>query len=233
MDFSQNLLYLSAILSISGTKGQNFGTFMAKHMNAIQNYIMAGYGRGWDQCDVIAETNLRAVPHLIIKLQKLGLLDAMGYFHSHCLLVIYHVKRREDLEALVEFGKRVIMKKRLALVLRLGSDIGLDAVNRTRLPVLIAAVLNNGEEQFLCPVVGEGESFMQDHMCDDNYTSYKNKILRIGMLGMAPYLEVTNKSIDGIDYHLLQLLVKRMNFVANITIPKHLMASIAMVRVCI
>ena len=244
MNVSLKLMCFCAFLLITETQAQQLGTFLAKHKNAVENYIMTGYGRGWDQCDVVAdqfhaESALGAVPQLIMELQKLKSLETNDYLSSHCLLVTYHVKRKEDLEALVEFGKSVIMNKRLSLVLRLGSDISLDALNRTGLPILVGAVLNNGKEQFLCPAVGEKKSLMQDHMCGQNYTSYKNKVLRIGMLGFPPNLKVTNSGIypvrhypvDGVDFHLLQLLVKRKNFVANITIPKHLPASIAMVSI--
>ena len=45
-------------------------------------------------------------------------------------------------------------KKRLALVLKLGPGMVLDmATNTEKLPFLIAADMENGREQYLCPGV--------------------------------------------------------------------------------
>ena len=252
MNLSPYPVYFYAFLLMSGNLGQIYGSILAEHKGAIEEFIMAGYGRGWDQCDIIAdpihaENGPEAGPKLIMGLQNLKELRPNAYSTSHCLLMTYNVRSEENLEALIKFGKSVILKKRLALVLKLGPNITLDAVNRTSMPILVAAELHDGAVQFLCPAVGEDESQMQDQMCGQDYTSYKNKVLRIGMLGMSPYLEVTNgnggnagvtnpnlmvsggKSIEGIDFDLLQLLVKRRNFVANITVPRNLPASIYMV----
>ena len=221
---------------MSGNLGQISGSIIEQHKGAIEKFIMVGYGRGWDQCDIIADpthakSRLLAIPHLIIDIQNLKDLEPIAYSSSHCLLMTYNVKNEKNLETLIKFGKSVILKKRLALVLKLSSNITLDAIKQKSMPILVAAELHNRRVQFLCPAVGEDKSEVQEHMCGQEYTSYKNKVLRIGMLGMPPYLKVTNagKSIEGIDFDLLQLHVKWKNFVANITIPKNLFASISMV----
>ena len=245
-------VYFYAFLLISGNLGQISGSILAGHKGAIEKYIMVGYGRGWGQCDIIAESRhaesgFEAFPKLIMDLQNLNKFEPIAYSSSHCFLMTYNVNSDKTLEALIKFGKSVILKKRLALVLKLGPNITLDTVIRTSMPILVAAKLHNGGEQFLCPAVGEDESQMQDHMCGPEYTTYRNKVLRIGMLGMYPYLKVTNgngnnlgvtnpnlmvnggRSIEGVDFDLLQLLVSRRNFVTNITVPRNLPASIYMV----
>ena len=79
--------------------------------------------------------------------------------------------------------------KRAAFVIKMSSGMTLNmAPNITKLPFLVAAELEDGREQFLCPVVGEPEPFLQHSMCDHAYTSYKNKVIRVGVIGVPPYL---------------------------------------------
>ena len=108
---------------------------------------------------------------------------------SHCLLVSVEVNKNEGLAAVLKFGWTVVQHKRVALVMKMVSGVTLnEAMNITKLPFLVAAELNGGKEQFLCPVVGEREPHLQNSMCDDNYTSYKDKVIRFGIIGVPPYL---------------------------------------------
>ena len=101
---------------------------------------------------------------------------------------MYKVNSIKSLLALVEFGRRVIQHKRIALVVKLGSGVTLNDIKNThKLPFLIAAELDKGEEQFLCPVIGQPEPWGQQSMCKESYVSTKDKVLRVGMVGHRPW----------------------------------------------
>ena len=121
------------------------------------------------------------------EIQTLNLKAAFAY--STCLLVHYDVSSSTTLSALFEFGLKAIDHVRLAMVVTMGSGITLEMANNTsNLPFLVAAQLDNGKEQFLCPVVGKREPHVQNSMCDDNFASYKDKTIRFGIIGVPPYL---------------------------------------------
>ena len=108
---------------------------------------------------------------------------------SHCLLAMYKMNSIKSLLALVEFGRRAIQHKRIALVLKLGSGVTLkDIENTHKLPFLITAELENGEEQFLCPVIGQAEPWEQQSMCKESHVSTKDKVLRVGIIGIRPWV---------------------------------------------
>ena len=63
----------------------------------------------------------------------------------------------KDIMQVLPLGWKTVNKKRLSLVLKIGPRIGLNmAANTEKLPFLIAAEMQNGKEQFLCP----GEHFI-------------------------------------------------------------------------
>ena len=156
----------------------------------IQDYIMTGHGNGWKNCDLMSynfkEAGFNEVtPQFVITLDKLLTID-LGFLMSstNCLLVLYQVDNLQNLASVIMFGWKAIKYKRVALILKLGSDLILDqAINVTKLPFPIAAETANGEEQFICPFIGEETPIFQKHMCKRQYVSMKNKILRIGMVG--------------------------------------------------
>ena len=120
-------------------------------------------------------------------------------------------------------GKQTVQKKRLALVLKLlSSNTSLTfryiANTMNNLPFLVAAVLSNGEEQFLCPVVGEHKPRLQDVMCDLSLTSYKNKMVRTGIAGVPPYFIMKEQKIDGVDVKFLNFMAEKKSLQLNITI---------------
>ena len=236
MKFSPSFIPLWVFLLIfRAAEGQELSSFLARHKRAIENYIMAGHGRGWDTCDVVTqqlleERSLRAVPQWVMELQMLKTLETSLLSPADCLLVTYRVKSERNLQTLMEFGQSVILKKRFALLLKLDSNITLDAVNRTNLPFLVSAEMSSGKEEFLCPVVGKQEAQIQPDMCKQSYTTCKNKVLRVGILGRPPYFKLTrDNSMDGLDVQLLKLLAKKKGFVPNVTVAKNLWASITMV----
>ena len=184
--------YVAGELLFEGIRGQELEAFLADHKEAIEEYIMSGYGGGWKHCDVLTgDANIpNDVPHLVMDSKELQKLNIGTVFSSsHCLVASYHVNDNQSLSALLEFGWRAIQYKRIALVLRLGIGMTLDpTINRaSSLPFLVAALENNGAKTFLCPVVGEVTPRRKDHMCPKSYSSLKNKALRIGMVGPAPY----------------------------------------------
>ena len=166
--------------------------FLARHREAIESYIMTGYGKGWRSCDVISDTPqgpafLEGNPHFVMKAVDLKNFDiSTTLASSHCLLASYYVRSNTSLSALIEFGWTVVQHKRLALVLKMGPGINLVmATNTTKLPFVVAAELWDGTSQFLCPVVGEREPRLQDSTCD---ASLKGKAIRVTYFGVPPYL---------------------------------------------
>ena len=157
-----------------------------------------------------------------------------AFSHSPCLFVIYHVTSNDSLSALLEFGWAAIQHVRLALVMKMGPDITLDvAVNTTKLPFLVSARLDSGKEQFLCPVVGENRPRLEQYMCKSSYASYKDKILRTGLVGLDPYFMVTKNGIDGMDFRMLMVLANRLIFRPNIIVPNSFKAAINTVCNCL
>ena len=59
-------------------KAQEMGEFLARHKADIDNFVMAGYGKGWSHCDIVTEYYheggfLETVPQLVMELEKLQL----------------------------------------------------------------------------------------------------------------------------------------------------------------
>ena len=128
-------------------------TFLDRHISDIENYIMTGYGNGWNQCDEITldPKFLDNRPLYLIDQNLINVIQLPNTLaSSSCLIVTSQVRSNQSLSALIQFGWNVVRYKRLALVLGMSSDISLDfAKNTTGLPFLIAALLQGGKEELL------------------------------------------------------------------------------------
>ena len=78
-----------------------------------------------------------------------------------------------------------------------------------------------GKEQFLCPVLGESVPRLDNAMCKPSYVSYETKTLRIALMGPPPeFILNRDKTIDGINIRLIEILRERLNFIEEIVIPR-------------
>ena len=176
--------------------GQMQPQFLSKHRKSIESYTMTGSGKRIDdyQCDVLYDDpqgySVEGGAQFVMDIEKMDCFDiSSNIASSDCLLVSVEVKNSESLAAVLKFGWAVVQHKRVALVMKMVSNLTLyEARNITKLPFLVAAELEGGREQFLCPVVGEREPHIQNSMCDDKYASYKDKVIRFGIIGVPPYL---------------------------------------------
>ena len=66
-------------------------------------------------------------------------------------------------------------------------------------------------------------------MCQQAYTSYRGKILRVALIGMEPSVVLTRKGIDGSDKRLLDLLATALDFTPLTIIPKSFMGAVELV----
>ena len=70
------ILLLGVLILTVGAQEQDLSGFLGKHKAEIENFVMAGYGRGWDHCDIVTEyyhegNLLETVPQLVMELEKL------------------------------------------------------------------------------------------------------------------------------------------------------------------
>ena len=216
-------LCFGLLLFSRASLGQKLDKFLEEHRVQIQDYIMTGYGGGWANCDMLSREPLGVdAPQFIMGFETAYKLDiGSALSSSHCLLAAYHVESKESLSAIIQFGWRVLQFKRVALILSMAKEITLDmAINTKKLPFLIAAKMEGGGRQFLCPILGRAEPLMQGHMCDMSYASYRYKKLRVGVYGFVPHLFPTKDGIDGTDIRLLKLLAEKLKFMPNVVIPR-------------
>ena len=171
-------------------QGLGFEMFTAEYRRPIEEYVMTGYGDGWRHCDTLwankQEANIdEDIPNFSITLDRLSTIDLRSILsYSRCVLAIYEVDTIENLASIIKFGWKAIRNKRIALILKLGSGLTLDnPINRTRLPFPVAASLENGVEQFICPFIGEDVPILQGQMCIKSYLSLERKTVRIGVTG--------------------------------------------------
>ena len=78
--------------------------------------------------------------------------------------------------------------------------------------------------KFLCPVIGDNKSHIDPFMCKLSYVSYKYKSLKIGIVGIEPYLVPIKSGLDGTDIRLLQMLSERLYFTPEIVTPSSFLA---------
>ena len=175
--------------------GQMRPQLLSKHRKSIERYTMTGNGKRIDdyQCDVLYDDphgySVEGGAQFVMDIEKLDHFDiSSNIASSQCLLVSVEVNNSRSLSAVLKFGWAVVQHKRVALVMKMVSTLTLyEARNVTKLPFLVAAELKGGKEQFLCPVVGKREPHLQNSMCDDNYSSYKDKVIRFSIIGVPPY----------------------------------------------
>ena len=236
---TRNLLLFVVIILPDEVLGEALDKFLETYKDPIQNYIMTGTVNVRHNCDILAfdAYSNESTPQHVMELEKIRKLNTkLAFSHSPCVLVVYHVTSNDSLSALLEFGWSAIQHMRLALITKMGPDITLDmAVNTTKLPFLVSAQLDSGKEQFLCPVIGENRPRLEQYMCKSSYASYKDKILRTGIVGVDPYFVATKNGIDGMDLRMLMLLANKLIFRPNIIVPNSFKAAINMVcnRICV
>ena len=226
------ILLLGTMLLPNLSHGHGHEELLHRYKDPIQNYIMTGNEKGWKQCDILSDrSSLEGTPYIAMELGNIEKVDAkLTFASSHCVLINYCVDSEANLLSLLDFGRVAFQHLRLALVIRLTSGLTLDMVaNYTRLPFLVAAEMDNGKSQFLCPVVGETDPRLESHMCEPYYASYKNRQLLIGMMGMKPYYVDTKMGKDGVDFRMLEMLAERLKFHTKIIVPPSFLASINMV----
>ena len=162
---------LAALLYFGVVFGKNLDQFLKEHKVEIQNYIMAGYGEGWTNCDVLSLKPITMdAPQFIMGFETFNKLDINSALSSsHCLLTAHYVERKESLSAIIKFGWNVMQHKRVALILSMAKGITLDmASNTEKLPFLIVANMEGGGNQFLCPIVGRSEPLLQVSLSTGN-----------------------------------------------------------------
>ena len=99
------------------SQGQELTQFFTEHKAEIQDYIMAGHGRDWLDCDVLSLSRLTIgdAPQFMMDFETFDKLDLRSTLSSsHCLLAAYHVESKELREytsemkrqlSTVEFGR--------------------------------------------------------------------------------------------------------------------------------
>ena len=156
-----------------------------------------------------------------MEVDKIKTLNLKSTFSSSlCLLVIYEARNNNSLSALLQFGREAFLYVRLALVIKLGPGIALDiGTNNKKLPFLVAAESNNGTKQYLCPVVGESEPRFETEMCQSSFVLYKNKTLRLEIMGINPYFVFDEtKNYDGSDIRMIMMFAERLIFQPKIEV---------------
>ena len=205
--------------------GQKLENLLQEHKVKVQNYIMTGYGGGWEHCDVLSLNPIDVgAPQFLMEFKTFSKLDIRSALSSsHCLLAAQHIESKEDLSAIIKFGWKVISHKRIALILSMAKGITLEMTpDIEKLPFIIVARLEGGGEQFLCPVIGRAKPLLQGHMCDISYASYKYKKLRVGISGVVPhfFLPKGNGVMDGTHVRLLSLLAEKLKFMPDVVVPR-------------
>ena len=200
------------------------GHLLAKYKESIQSYIMTGYEGEWRRdCDMLSENSNfpEEVLHLKMDMEHIFTLDMKSALsHSLCLLVNYDVRSEASLSALMDFGWEAINHVRMALVIKMYTGTNLEmASNTSNLPFLVVAELEDGREQFLCPVVGDYKPHLGYKMCSTSLLHYQNKELRIGLMGTMPDFVMTpDRTFDGSNIMMIKMMSKRLKFHPNITI---------------
>ena len=219
------LIGLTVIQWVAHTYGQHLDLFLAKHRNAIEAYIMTGYGDGWKHCDLLSlGSTYQSLPgdaaNFQMNSKTMRTFDISSSFSSsYCLILRTQVNNTRTLADMVEFGWTAIQHKRLGMVMTLENNVTMEGLkNISKLPFPIAAQLDKDKEKFLCPVVGKLYPIVQSFMCPQSFTIYKGKHIRVTTNPYSkPYGKSYKKDGKGIDTKLLQLLQNKMIFEVNST----------------
>ena len=228
MKLVRAFLLLEWVLLLSDISlGEDQKMFLDKYKDEIQEYIMTGHDQGWNNCDIMSASantfSQEGQTKIAMDLDKIKTLNIKSSFaSSSCLLVSYEVRSMASFSTLLDFGWAAIQHIRLALVVKMNSGINLDMLsNTTKLPFLIAADLEEGKEKFICPTVGKRTPLRQEKMCKLSYVSYKEKRLRIALVGIPPHFIFTNDGIiEGTNIRMMRILEQKLNFIAEIIVPE-------------
>ena len=213
------LVPIGLLISFEAAHGHQKNTLLSKHKNSIQEYIMTGQENGWQNCDILsANPSDLSVPQMLMRLEQIHMLDMKSITKdSDCLLVNYDICSKEGLSNLLQFGWEAAYHVRLALVIKICNGITLEiATNTSNLPYLVAIESEKNTDHFICPVVGEIKPRMENEICNPSYLSYKNKALRIGLLGVPPDFVLTSSGVEGINIRLIKMMAKMLKFLPNI-----------------
>ena len=210
---------LGLLFVLNTARGQFKNIFMAKYRNSIQEYIMTGQEENWQNCDILsADPSDLGVPQILMSMGQIQTVNIKSVFKdSHCLLVNYDACSEGSLSNLLQFGWEAAYQVRLAFVMKICNGLTLEtATNTSNLPFLIATELEKKTEQFICPVVGEIKPRVDNEICNPSYLSYKNKALRVGLLGVPPDFVLTSTGVEGINIRLIKMMAKKLKFLPNI-----------------
>ena len=215
-----------------GVQGQHH--ILLKYKKAMQNYLMTGHEMTWHDCDILSANGYsnNDGPQITMSLEKIETLNLKYVFSSStCLLISYEISSEDSLSTLLEFGKKAINHIRLALVIKMVAGISLEtAKNTSNLGYMIATESKEGLEQFLCPVIAESKPYMEAEMCKPSNLDYKNKALRVGLVGMVPDFGFTrNGTIDGVNFRLIKMMAQRLHFMPDIHIANSFTATVEQV----
>ena len=225
MDFLSFLTIFFGLHTL--THGQDLGQFVAKHKQEIKAHIMAGYGGGWKECDLLAisllENDMQPdTLQFVMDMASLKAFDIRTSFsNSHCLLITAHVGNQRILDEVIEFGWTAVHHKRLGMALRLGSNVTLDMANNiTNLPFIIATQLEGGKEQFLFPSLGGDMPKLQPVMSHEPNRAYSGKPINVGLAGVGMFKGIgifkgADGQLDGLIIRLISLLQRKMKFKIN------------------
>ena len=220
-------LYGILLMSL-GVYGQD--QILSKYMRPIQNYIMVGLENSWQPCDILSAGGYahEDEPHITIDLKTIEIMNLKSVFSSStCVLVKYDITSEERLSTLLEIGKKAINHIRLALVIKISPGVSLEkARNTSNLGYMIAAESGQGLAQYLCPVIGEIQPRLEHGMCNPSYLDYKNKVIRIGLMGLPPHFGFTSSgTIEGVNVRLTKMMAEGLNFRPDIRIAKSFTAT--------
>ena len=223
-------MFLTVNLFGQAVSGQDFRAFVATYSKPIENYIMAGYGKGWRNCDILSINSKLPITyqqfesvHFVMDMDEFDSIDINSLLApSTCTLIISEAMDKATIARLAELGKSVIQHKRIGMLLRLGPNMSFVALNSSKFPFVVGAQLEDGASQFLCPTPGSYEPLRISRMCQQSYTSYKGKFIRVGFYdGFVPYgILDDNGKPDGIEARFMELVQDKMNFQANYTFFK-------------
>ena len=224
-------LYGILLMSL-GVYGQH--QILSKYRGAIENYIMVGLENAWQQCDLLSASGYSDWdgPQITMDLERIETLNLKSVFSSStCVLVDYDITSESSLSTLLEFGEKANKQIRLALVIKMDKGISLEkAKNSSNLAYMIAAESEQGLEQSFCPVLGETQARVEHGMCNPSDLDYKNKALRVGIMGMPPDFGFTsNGTIDGVNIRLIKMMAQGLNFTPDIHIAKSLTGAVEQV----
>ena len=220
--FTVLLLFSSSI----AVECRDFNMFVSLHKRNIEDFIMTGYGNGWETCDIIAVhpreiSSFLDVPRLTVKMEKLMTLDVdrssdtSAIVKSHCILVWARADDYSTISSIIEFGWTAIQNKRIGMMLQLGSNLSLGKLtNITNLPFVIAAQQENGKDQFLCPTIESYKPVLQQSMCRKDDADYRGKTIRVAVFtGAKPFGYMTEDGFgEGVDKRFMDVVKEKFGF---------------------